>query len=302
MKPDFVVVAVSKDSIGEVTLQWASYGFPVLCETPVGLEEGMLVKLWEAQQRGAVILCAEQYTRYPLYQAMQKKLDSNLIGEPDCAVVSLAHEYHGASLIRTFLREGMTPFRVTGQEFSFPTVETLSRYERFTDGRMGMKKRTAAVIKFQDEKAALYDFDSEQYRSPIRRNYVDIQGCRGEMKDETFYYLDEENLPAQARLEVESRMVRTASENPNLREFQEVTGITCCGEILYTPPFGLCGLSEDETAIALVMADAAECGAGVKEADYPLREALQDCYMTILLRQSIREERSVESQPMPWQR
>ncbi|MCD7807502.1 MAG: Gfo/Idh/MocA family oxidoreductase [Lachnospiraceae bacterium] len=301
MKPDFVVVAVSKASIAEVTLEWASYGFPVLCETPAALDEENMCRLWEAHLKGAVLLSAEQYTRYPLYQAMLKILDSNLIGVPDSAVVSLAHGYHGASLIRAFLREGMTAFRVSGREFIFPTTETLSRYERFTDGRVGMKKRMTAMIEFQDGKVSLLDFDSEQYRSPIRHNYVNIRGCRGEMKDETFYYLDVENLPREASLEVESRRVRTASENPNLREFTEVTGISFRGEEIYTPPFGLCGLSQDETAIALVMADAAECGAGLKEADYPLREALQDCYMAILLEESIQTGRPVESQVMPWQ-
>ncbi len=301
LKPDFVVVAVSKASIAEVTLEWASYGFPVLCETPAALDEESMCRLWEAHLKGAVILSAEQYTRYPLYQAMLKVLDSNLIGVPDSAVVSLAHGYHGASLLRAFLREGMTAFRVFGREFSFPTTETLSRYERFTDGRVGMKKRTTAVIEFQDGKVALLDFDSEQYRSPIRHNYVNIRGCRGEMKDEVFYYLDQENQPVEARLEVNSRRVRTDSENPNLREFAEVTGIVFQEKSVYTPPFGLCGLSEDETAIALVMADAAACGADVKEADYPLREALQDCYMAILLEKSVKEGRLVESKKMPWQ-
>ncbi|MCD7864390.1 MAG: Gfo/Idh/MocA family oxidoreductase [Lachnospiraceae bacterium] len=301
MKPDFVVVAVSKASIAEVTLEWASYGFPVLCETPAALDEENLCGLWEAHLKGAVILSAEQYTRYPLYQAMVKVLDSNLIGAPDGAVVSLAHGYHGASLIRAFLREGMTAFRVSGREFTFPTTETLSRYERFTDGRVGMKKRTTAVIEFQDGKVALFDFDSEQYRSPIRHNYVNIRGCRGEMKDEVFYYLDQENQPVEASLEANSRRVRTASENPNLREFAEVTGITFQGKSVYTPPFGRCGLSEDETAIALVMADVAACGAGKKEADYPLREALQDCYMAILLEKSVKEGWPVESKKMPWQ-
>ncbi|MCD8380115.1 MAG: Gfo/Idh/MocA family oxidoreductase [Lachnospiraceae bacterium] len=301
MRPDFVVVAVSKNSIAEVTLEWASYGFPVLCETPAALDQENMCKLWEAHLKGAVILSAEQYTRYPLYQAMAKVLDSNLIGEPDSAVVSLAHGYHGASLIRAFLREGMTGFCVSAQEFTFPTTETLSRYERFTDGRIGMKKRTAAVIALQAGKAALFDFDSEQYRSPIRHNYVNIRGCRGELKDQTFYYLDAENLPAEAVLKAESRRVRTASENPNLREFAEVTGISFRGETVYTPPFGLCGLSEDETAIALVMADTAACAAGLKEADYPLREALQDCYMAILLEEAIQTGRPVESRVMPWQ-
>lgn len=164
----------------------------------------------------------------------------------------------------------MGAFRVRAKEYVFPTTETMSRYEQFRDGRIADKKRTVAEIEFTDGKVAFYDFDSEQYRSPIRSNYVNVRGCRGELKDNLLSYLDGENLPQKKEIEIEKR------------------------------DGALSSLSEDETAVARVMEDMAAYAAGRKEPDYPLCEALQDAYMAVLLRQSIEEKRTVESEKMPW--
>lgn len=301
MEPDFVVVAVNKTSIAEVSEEWMDFGFTVLCETPAALDLAVLKELWELHRnRGARLAVAEQYTRYPVYGAMLKVLDRNIIGEPYSINISLAHEYHGASLIRAFLREGMTPFQVTGKTYTFPTTETLSRYERFTDGRIADRKRTVAVFEFADGKMAFYDFDSEQYRSPIRKNYVDVRGCRGEMKDEMFFYLNGDNMPEKAALEIAKHKTITQWENPNLHEVTEIENITFCGDTVYAPAFGLCGLSSDETAVAQVMLDTALYAGGKKELDYPLENALQDAYMAILLQEAVTTQKTVKSTVLPW--
>lgn len=301
MEPDFVVAAVNKAAIAEVSKEWLDSGFTVLCETPAALELPVLQELWESgRKKGVRLAVAEQYTRYPVYEAMLKVLDSNMIGEPYSANVSLAHEYHGASLIRSFLREGMTPFQVTGKTFVFPTTETLSRYERFTDGRIADKKRTMALFEFEDGKVALYDFDSEQYRSPIRNNYVNVKGCRGEMKDGTFYYLNNNNMPECTSLEILQNRFTTQSENPNLHEVTEIEKIVFGKNVVYEPPFGLCGLASDETAIARVMFDTALYARGEKMLDYPLENALQDAYMAILMQEAVMTHKTVRSEVQPW--
>ncbi len=302
MAPDFVVVAVNKTSIADVSREWLNLGFTVLCETPAALDAAVLTQLWELHKnQGARLAVAEQYIRYPVYSAMLKVLESNIIGEPYSINISLAHEYHGASLLRAFLREGMTPFQVTGKTYTFPTTETLSRHERFTDGRIADKKRTVAVFEFADGKAAFYDFDSEQYRSPIRKNHVDVRGCRGEMKDETFYYLNKDNMPGSATLDISQHNMITESENPNLHEVTEIKKITIEGNTMYEPAFGLCGLSSDETAVAEVMLDTALYARGEKALDYPLENALQDAYMAILLQEAVTTQQTVKSKVFPWQ-
>ena len=310
LKPDFVVVAVNKDSIADVSKEWLERGFTVLCETPASLDLKTLHELWTLHEQGAKLVVAEQYIYYPFYYAIGQVLKKEWIGDPYCAVVSVAHEYHGASLMRSFLREDMTPFQVTGKTFTFPTVETMSRYEQFTDGRMADRKRTAAVFEFADGKVGLYDFDPEQYRSPIRHNYLNIRGPRGEITDNKIYYLDQDNVPRYAELEVSAHTVEVpGEENPNLKQIEQITqiGIQGSSEVIHIPFFQDAALASDETAIAEVMygvaayAKGEKCGSGeLRNPPYSLRSALQDSYMTVLLQQAITTGQTVKSTKQPW--
>lgn len=322
MTPDFVVVAVSKASIAQVSMEWMSYGFTVLCETPASLEVSVLEALWEAHKRGGRLVVAEQYTKRPLYGAMLSVVKSGLLGEPDCVNLSLAHEYHGARLLREFLQEKVgTAFAVAAKTYFFKTVETLSRYERFTDGRTADKKRTVATFEFADGKVAWYDFDSEQYRSPIRKNYVKIQGCKGELINNNVFYLDDNFLPRQGELTATEQIIRTESENPNLQTIREVEQVTFKQDkketILYEAPFGLCRLKEDDVAVTKLMMEAAEYTKACKDAmlavgkgrakeilekqEEELKEALQDCYMAILMKQAADTGKTVASTKQVWQ-
>lgn len=298
---DFAVVAVNKASIAEVGIEWLERGVPVLCETPAASDIGTLNRLRDMHERGYKPAVAEQYTAYPEYSALLRVIDRGLIGEPDCLNISLAHEYHGASLMRAMLRVAPdTAFTVSAKTYLFPTTETLTRYDSYKDGRLADKKRTVAAFEFADGKVALYDFDSEQYRSPIRKNTLKLQGRRGEIVDDTVYYLDEKNEPAVSKLRVEKRTVERAYDNPNLHRIEEVTDAVFEGESLYSPPFGACGLSQDETAVALLMQRMAAYVRGAGGEPYPLREALQDAYMAILLREADASGEKVHSERQIW--
>lgn len=309
LRPDFVVVAVNKDSLADVSKEWLEKGFTVLCETPASLKMETLHELWALHEQGAKLTVAEQYIYYPFYYAIDQVLKKEWIGDPYCAVVSLAHEYHGVSLMRNFLREEMTPFQVTGKTFSFPTVETMSRYEQFADGRTADKKRTTAVFEFADGKVGLYDFDSEQYRSPIRHNYLNIRGPRGEIKDNKIYYLDQDNQPRCTKLEISTRTVEVPDEeNPNLKRIEQITQIGLHGtsDTVCIPYFNV-PLASDETAIAKVMygvaayAKGEKIGSGeLRNPPYSLKSAMQDAYMTILLQQAITTGQKVKSTKQPW--
>lgn len=311
MKPDFVVVAVNKASIAEVSMEWMKAGFTVLCETPAALQLSVLQELWRLHKEGRRLVVAEQYTRYPKYQALLSVLSRDIIGEPDCINISLAHEYHGASLMRAFLREAAdTPFTVSAKTYTFPTVETLSRYERFTDGRMADKKRTVAAFTFADGKTAWYDFDSEQYRSPIRRNSLKIQGCRGEVKDDKIYYLDEQFEPCEGEFVVTEQILPRKNANGMLSYAAEKIELVEQGkktELLYEPAFGKCSLTQDETAVALLMKRTAEYARAVSDAEgimtdmeQELKNALQDSYMALLMGQAAESGRLISSEKQSW--
>lgn len=300
IQPDFVVVAVNKASIADVSKEWMNYGFTVLCETPATLDIDTLHELWQLHLQGKRLVVAEQYMYYPRYQAMLEVLKQNIIGEPDCINISLAHEYHGASLIRAFLQENVTTsFTVSAKTYEFPTVETLNRYEKITDGRVAMKKRTVATVEFDDGKVAWYDFDSEQYRSPIRKNFVKVQGRRGELINDEVYYLDKNNEPCYGRFEIAKRLVVTEETNPNLHTVCEVEKIFFNAKCIYEPAFGLCGLAEDETAMAIVMQQAADYEP--EFAKNTLANALQDAYMAILMQKAVDTGEKIYSEREIWQ-
>ncbi len=304
MNPDFVVVVVNKGSIAEVSKEWMNYGFTVLCETPAALEIDTLNELWQVHKSGGRLVVAEQYIYDPVYQAQLKLLGRGLIGKPSFLHISLAHEYHGASLMRAYLDvDAATTFTVSAKTYAFPTVETMSRYEKFTDGRVADKKRTVGTFEFADGKVVIYEFDSEQYRSPIRNNYIKLQGVRGEMKDNTFYWLDEQNEPKKAQLVVSERQFTRESENPNLKYASECREIRLVqedmpDEVVYEAPFGIRDMNKGEMAVAMLMLQAGEYDR--TSAEKWLRNALQDAYMAILMKQAVETGEVVVSEVQSW--
>jgi len=301
MDPDLVVVAVNKASVAEVAMHWMDMGFCVVSETPAALELPILERMWEMHKAGKKIVVNEQYRRYPLYSSLIKIARSGILGGNDSLNASFAHEYHGMSLIRALLCiDCNEQFSVDARTYSLPVTETLTRYEEFRDGRIAMKNRTVATFRFADGKVAFYDFDNEQYRSPIRKNTLRLQGPRGEIIDDKVYWLDGSNSGRSAMVDVAVRNVRTPYDNPNLREIEEVTSVEFNGERFYEPPFGLCGLAQDETAMAVMMEGAALYGKGAAPSPYPLEDALQDAYAMILLQKACATGEEVFTEPQVW--
>ena len=226
MKPDFIVVAVSKTAGAETAIRWMEKGFAVLCETPAGTDPETLNELWLCHAQGQKLVIAEQYLLYPSYSSLFKLVKSGIIGSVNCLNISLAHEYHAASMIRAFL--GISPdmpYSVSAKTYSFPVTETRNRCEEFFDGRVSLKKRTLANFEFASGQAAFYDFDSEQYHSKIRKNTWKIQGTRGEILDRKAVYLNSDNEAEEADLRIETRQIIREFRNPNPEFSEEVTGI-----------------------------------------------------------------------------
>lgn len=299
-KPDFAVVAVNKTSICDVSIEWMDRGITVLSETPAALDMESLKKLYryhmsdDKTDKKQVV--AEQYREYPYNKARINLVNSGVLGDISCLNISIAHEYHGFSLIRAYL--GIKPdenYTVSGKIYEFPTTQTLTRYDKFTDGRIAPKKRCVAAFEFESGKVAWYDFDSEQYRSPIRKNMIKVQGVRGELINNELYYLDENNVGRKETIVTDINKVMTGNGNPNLAQVNEIKKIAFGDKILYEPVWGLRGLSEDETAIATLMCKTAEYSRGQALPPYSLENALADAYASILLDEAVRTSNKVSS-------
>jgi len=300
--PEFIVMAVSKQNIPSVVLEWLERGVPVLSETPAALDRVMLERLWTASDQGKNLSVAEQYMHYPENTARMKLIEKGLIGTPYFLYLSKAHEYHAMSMIRSYLQvstgEG---YVIAADSASFPTVQTLTRKERIRDGRIINSTRTAAWIRFGSGKAALYDFDSEQYCSLIRGSGIRVQGVSGEITNEHVRWLDESFSEQEAVLDIRTRTVETESENPNFQRFEEVEEIRFQDEVLYSPPFGLCSLSQDETAIASLLKEMGGYVRGENKVPYPLSHALMDAMMAMDLRKAVESGTRISSEKDdPW--
>ncbi len=289
-RPDFVVVAVTKTFICQVTEEWALRGFPVLCETPAGMNTEELGRLWQLkQERGARIQVAEQYHRYPVIRAGLEAVRQGKLGEPCGVRLSVAHDYHGVSLIRRMLGGGLEPVKMWGSRYRFSVTETDSRNGPVTDGRVTEKERTCITMEFASGKAAFYDFSGVQYHSFIRSRHVNVQGRDGEWNDTMLRYLGENYVP------VEERLLPLLPER--YREL-ETRGLRERGAV-WDPVLHL-EEAQDEYAIASMMFDMGEYLDTGREV-YPLAEALEDAYLWLLMERAVKRLGVfVSSEPMPW--
>ena len=270
-RPDFIVSAVDKQGMFQTVRRWLERGWPVLSETPAALSMEDLEALWALHRAGAKVQVAEQYRFYPSYASVLRLAGSGLLGAPVSAYLSAIHDYHAAGMLRGLLGLGREEMRLTGVTFSVPVTDTHTRTEVLTEGRVVQKAQRHVLFEYESGRTAVYDFMSDQYHSLIRPRTLRLRGTRGELDDWEVRYLNEANLPETARIEV----TRDPATGEALR-------VTFRGETLYTPPFGRCGLPEDETAIAQMlegMARYIETGVEV----YPMADALEDAYTALLM-------------------
>lgn len=289
-RPDFVVVAVSKADICAVTKDWAAKGYPVLMETPAGCTVEELKELWELKEKhGAKIQVAEQYHRYPIMAAGLKAVKEGKLGDPYAVSLTVAHDYHGASLIRRMLGMGFEPMTLHGNRYRLPVTETDSRYGPVMGGGVKEQPRDHVTIEFASGKTAFYDFSGVLYHSFIRSRHLNVQGQNGEWNDSWLRYLGEDGLPVLEQMKPYLDPRYQCLETEELREI--------CGR--WNPVLTLEG-QQDEYAIATMMFDMRDYLAGGAEV-YPLAESLEDAYIWLLIQEAAEHPwTEVKSRPMPW--
>lgn len=288
--PDFVVVAVNKDSIADVAREWVLKGYPVVTETPAGSSVEKLNALWDLKKNdGGRIMVCEQYRRYPVLAAGLKAIEEGRLGDPYAVYLSVAHDYHGVSLIRRMLKIGLEPVRMRGSRYEFPVTETDSRYGAVTDGRTARKIRDHVTMEFASGKAAFYDFSGVQYHSYIRSRHLTVQGQNGEWSDTILRYVKDDHRPETEYMLPYFAPRYRALETGRLKEI-------CSG----WKPELLLDQEQDEYAIATMLYDFRDYLAGGPEV-YPLAEALEDAYLWKLMQEAVwNPGKEIVSERMPW--
>jgi hypothetical protein len=292
-KPDFVVVAVSGAAGADYMLRLAREGVPVLMETPPAADLAGLLELSEQMGSigGAKVQIAEQYQYHPMQEARLELIRSGCLGTITEATVSISHLYHGASLIRKMLSVGFEEARIRAMRFETQWVNGPTRSGPPADDKLIPSQRELAWIDFGD-RLGIYDFTSNQHRSWIRSNHINVRGQRGEIFNNRVLIQQD---AVQMQLELK-RVNRGELENAEGYFLQGIIG----GEKwLYTNPFAPSRLYDDEIAIASCLQKMADYINGGPEL-YSLAEASQDQYLGLLIGQAIQTGETVTATRQSW--
>ena len=273
--PDFIVVAVDRGHVADIAEEWIQRGFPVVAETPVGDTEEKLQRLETFVERGAKIVCCEQYHRYPILAVGLEAVRQGAIGMPQSAYISLVHDYHAASLLRRALMIGGERYEMRGVRSVGPAVNTDSRYGAILNGSVTEEVRDRVIIDFESGKNAIYDFASLQYRSYIRSRHFTVRGNRGEWSDTTIFGLDGQNVPYRTALMPEIPERYRCLDTQYLRDLRKT----------WRPELFL-DTVQDEYAIATILLDMVDYLQG-GESPYPLWEAIEDARFWLRIQEAV---------------
>ena len=124
---------------------------PVLTETPPADDVLTLLGLIELVRRGARIQVAEQYHLQPLLRAQLDLAAGGLLGTFTSAQCSVAHDYHGMSLLRRALGIGFESATITAREFSSPLIAGRDRAGDPVEEKTVTSRQVTAHLDFGDK-------------------------------------------------------------------------------------------------------------------------------------------------------
>jgi predicted dehydrogenase len=294
LKPDFVVTSVPWAASAPIILELASHDVAVLAETPPAEDLDALTKLWKELPGNARVQVAEQYQFQPAHAARLALARSGLLGEISEAQISVAHGYHGVSLIRNFLNIGFESASIRALQFKSPIVAGSTRAGPPQQERKILTTQTIATLQFEG-KLAVFDFVEDQYFSWIRSHRVLVRGDRGEINNLDVRYLIDFATP------IEMQLKRVDAGQTGNLEGHHHKGYTAGGTWWYQNSFAPARLSDDEIAIATCldsMARYLETG----NSFYGLAEGSQDHYLGILIDRAAKTGNVLESSNQIWHR
>lgn len=291
--PDYAVLCVPRSIAKNYLETLMKQNVPVLCETPPAQNPMELVELWETFSRlGGKIQVAEQYFLQPLYSAMLDIIGNGIIGDVSNMTLSALHGYHAISIFRKMLGVGFENCLISGRQFRFPVISNNSRNGYDSNGTFVFADRDLATLQFAGGKVAFFDFAGEQYFSRIRTRRLNIQGLRGEINDMTVRFLNNQNDCIQQEL---YRIDEGIYNNNGLWH----QGIQFGDKFAYENPFPNARFNDDEIAVAECMRLMKKYVDGGTEF-YPLREALQDTYLSFMIEDAISGGKPIQTETQSW--
>jgi predicted dehydrogenase len=292
--PEFVIVSVPWERTAPLTVELVEAGVRVLAETPPAADLAGMRELWAAVGQSGLVQVAEQYLYMPAHAARRALLGEGLLGDVTSVQVSSTHGYHAVSMIRHLLGVGFASATVHARAFTAPLADPLT--PQGWTGSVDPKPTatTIATIDFGAGRMGLYDFTGNQWWNPLRARRLVIRGSAGEWVDDRVVRLLTPDTP------VESRLVRRLTGLDLNLEGLEVQHVSFDGRAVYRNPFVGAGFSEDDLAVAGLLADVAAWARDDAPPPYPLADGCQDHLISLAIDESARTGVPVTTAPEPW--
>jgi predicted dehydrogenase len=292
-KVDFVVAAVSWPAMPGIVRDLVAAGVHVLGETPPAPELDGLRSLWSDVAGSGLVQVAEQYMLMPGHASRQAVLQAGVIGKPTSVEIASTHLYHAVSLIRGFLGVDMDDVVVSSRTFRAPLIEPLGFHGWDPQATEQERTTTIATLDFGD-RMGLYNFVENQWWNPLRNRRIVIRGSQGELVDNTVTRLVEPTSPVDSTL-----IYRRTGVDMNL-EGNEVVHVSFDGQVVYRNPWVGTRLSEDDIAVASMLAAEGAWVRGEGPQPYPLAQACQDHAIGLAIEESARTGADVRVAKEVW--
>ncbi|MEU8181736.1 Gfo/Idh/MocA family oxidoreductase [Micromonospora sp. NPDC049044] len=294
-RPDFVIVSVPWPVTPDATRELVAAGVPVLAETPPAPDLAGLRSLWADVGGSGLVQVAEQYLLMPGHAARLGLVRAGVLGEPTSVQLSSTHLYHAVSLIRGLLGVGFDTAEVSARAFVAPLANPLSPAGWRGDSTPEQLTTTLATIDF-DGRMGLYDFTDNQWWNPLRTRRLVVRGSLGELVDDRVVRLVDPETP------VESSLVRRQTGLDLNLEGLDLKHISFDGVVVYRNPFVGSGMSDDDIAVADLLARTGAWARDAGPAPYPLAEACQDHLISLAVEESVRTGGPVVATTQQWAR
>jgi len=290
--PSFAVVSVLRAASGKIIKELALRKIPVLAETPPEEDLDGLIELNKLTGDGAKIQVAEQYQFQPMIAALIAVARSGKLGDISQVQLSVAHCYHGISVMRKILGIGFENATITAKSFSSPLLDGPSRDGKPNEEKTIMSNQVIATFDFGD-RLAIYDFTDDQYFSWVRSNRSLIRGDKGEIVNYKVSYLKNFRTPVEFELNR-----KDAGLYGNLEGYYH-KGILAGEEWIYENPFVPARFTDDEIAVATCL-DKMACYVNGGSSFYSLAQASQDHYLSLMFIKSLEENKPVITESQSW--
>ncbi len=292
-RPDFVIASVPWAQMPDSVRELVAAGVRVLAETPPAPDLDGLRSLWADVGASGFVQVAEQYLLMPGHAARLSLVRAGVIGEPTSVQVSSTHLYHAVSLIRGLLGVDLEEVVVSARDFTAPLVDPRSFGGWDTDAVPEPRTTTLATLDFGG-RSGLYDFTDNQWWNPLRERRIVVRGSIGEIVDDSVTRMVDPVSPVLSRLSYRRRGIDMNLEGVDL-DF-----VSFDGKVVYRNAWADTRMSEDDIAVAQILADTGAWARGEGPEPYPLAQGCQDHAIGLAIGESARTGADVRVAKEVW--